>query len=131
MTTRPDSRRDSKTGMFRARPRWTVSDSDWAVSGQPSPQTPHFYLPGPASPTPHFYRQGLVRPGPQTLTFIDRAWATLAPQPLTFIDGAWAGPAPKSLTFIDRAQAGLALNPPLLYARLLTSISQTPHFNWP
>ena len=44
--------------------------------------------PGPARPpTPHFYRQ-------ETLTFIDRALASLAPKALTFIDTTWTSPAP-------------------------------------
>ena len=65
-----------------------------------------------------------------TTETIGRPLASPAPQSLTFIDRAWASPAPKPLTFIDKAQSGRALNPSLLLARPLTSISQTPHFYW-
>ena len=57
-------------------------------------------------PIPHFYRQGPRPAGPQSLTFIDRAWARPAPQLLTSIG--------QPLT--------------LLLARPLTSVGQTPHF---
>ena len=98
-------------GMFRARPRWTVSASGLAVPGRPGP------------PTPHFYRQGLGRPGPQPLTFIDRA----QPQTPHFY---WPTPHFYWPTphFYWPAPHFYWPDPSLLLGRPLTSIGQTPHF---
>ena len=70
-----------------------------------------------------FGRAGPCRagPAPRPLTSISQAQPS---QTLTFIDRAWASPAPKPLTFIDRALGQPGPQP-------LTSIGQTPHFSWP
>ena len=39
----PARRKVSYSRIFHARPRWALSDRDWAMSDRPSPQTPHFY----------------------------------------------------------------------------------------
>ena len=70
----------------------------------------------PGLPIPHFYRQGPGRAAAQALTFIDRAWASLAPQPLTFI---------------DRNLSPFSTGPGQPGHQPLTSIGQTPHFYQP
>ena len=97
-------------GMFRARPRWTVSASGLAVPGRARP-----------------CRAG---PDPQALTFIDRAWASPAPNPSLFS----AGPRlarPPTPHFYWPDPSLLLARPLTSIGQPLTSIGQTPHFYWP
>ena len=113
------------SGMFRARPRWTVSASGWAVldllAGPARPPDtslllvrlaqpdPSFLSRGPGQPgrpDPHFDQRGPGRPGPTTPSHHFCRQALGQPGP------------PQPLTFIDTAQASLAwANPSLLLAR--------------
>ena len=116
---------DAWSGMFRARPRWTVSASGLAVpdrAGPARPPDPKFLLARPGQPNPSLLSTGPGPAWPPNPSLLSTGPGPARPPNPSLLSTALGPPGPpKSLTFIDGAGP----------AQPLTSIGQTPHFYQP